>query len=281
MRRYGFHLSIGDGLANVPEKAKELGCTSVQIFSGNPRGWYQKEFDNSDLTLFKQKIKEYDIQPVVIHMPYLPNPASPDKNLYTKSLNTLIDVLQKAEQLSAEYVNMHVGKAMGSSFEIAVNRVIQAINTALIKASQSKTILLLENTAGQGTEIGNKFEHLKAIINKIDNKEKIGVCLDTAHLFGAGYDLRNKNRIDKTLTEFDEIVGLSYLKLIHYNDSIPEFNSQKDRHQHIGKGMIGEKGMKAIINHPLLINLPFIMETPMKQTGDDIRNLKTLKKYIR
>ncbi len=280
MRRYGFHLSIGDGLANVPEKAREIGCTSIQIFSGNPRGWYQKEFDKPDLALFKQKIEEYGIQPVIVHMPYLPNPASPDKSLYAKSLNTLIDVLQKAEQLNAEYVNMHVGKAMGSSFERAVNRVIKAINTTLKKTKKSKIILLLENTAGQGTEIGNKFEHLKAIINKIDNKEKMGVCLDTAHLFEAGYDLRDKYHVEKTFTEFDKIVGISYLKLIHYNDSMTEFNSQKDRHQHIGKGMIGEKGMKAIINHPRLIHLPFIMETPMKQTGDDIMNLKILKKYI-
>lgn len=280
MRRYGFHLSIGDGLANVPEKAKETGCTSIQIFSGNPRGWYQKEFDKPDLALFKQKINEYDIQPVIVHMPYLPNPASPDKSLYVKSLNTLIDVLQKAEQLNAEYVNMHVGKAMGSSFERAVNRVIKAINTALKKTKKSKIILLLENTAGQGTEIGNRFEHLKTIISKIDNKGRIGVCLDTAHLFEAGYDLRDKNRVEKTFTEFDKIVGISYLKLIHYNDSMTEFNSQKDRHQHIGKGMIGEKGMNAIINYQPLIHIPFIMETPKKKTGDDIMNLKTLKKYI-
>ncbi len=277
--RYGFHLSISKGLANVPEKAREMGCTTVQIFSGNPRGWQKKEPDKKELILFKQKMKEYDIKPLVVHMPYLPNPASPDKNLYKKSLNSLISEFQKAGQMNAEYVNIHIGKAMGSPLEKAINRVVKAINTTFRKVNNN-VMLLLENTAGQGTEIGNKFEQIKSIIDKISDKKRIGVCLDTAHLFAAGYDLRDKARVKQTFTEFDRIIGLSYLKVIHYNDSLTEFNSRKDRHQHIGKGEIGEKGMKAIVLYKPITHLPFIMETPMKKPNDDLMNLKRLRRYI-
>jgi len=174
-----------------------------------------------------------------------------------------------------------VGKAMGDVIEKAQKRVVEAINIVLEEAVPSSVMILLENTAGQGTEIGYKFEHLRDIIAKIKNKKKIGVCLDSAHLFEAGYDLRDKSLIHKTFSEFDKIVGLSYLKVIHYNDSLTEFNSHVDRHENIGKGKIGMKGMKDLINYKPLIHLPFIMETPKKKKNDDIRNMQTLKSYIK
>ena len=281
MRRYGFHLSISDGLANVPERAREIGCTSIQIFSGNPRAWHQKEFDTTDLAIFKQKMKEYDIQPVIVHMPYLPNLATPDKNLYAKSLATLTNVLNKAEQLNAEYVCMHIGKAMGSPLEKALNRVIKAINTALKKIlhseSKSKTILLLENTAGQGTEIGNRFEHLESIINKIKDKKRIGVCLDTCHIFSAGYNLETEEDYKKTWSLFDKIVGMKLLKAIHLNDSKGKCGCKKDRHANIGTGEIPFSLFERIMNDKALATIPKILETPLEEKyKEEIRILKSL-----
>jgi len=277
---YGFHFSLKKGISGVPDLIKEMSCTTGQIFSGNPRAWHQKELDENEATFFKEKRTNYKIGPMLIHMPYLPNLATPDPKMYEKSVNILVQELKKCEKLSIEYLNTHIGKSMGDNIENALKRVISAIKTAIKKTENSKTIILLENTAGQGSEIGYKFEHLKKIIDAIDEKNRIGVCLDTAHLFEAGYDLRDEKKINETFNMFDKIIGYKYLMAIHYNDSLTEFNSHKDRHQHIGKGYIGDKGMKAIINFPPLQNLPFIMETPVNNEGNDEMNLKTILKYL-
>ncbi len=280
--RFGFHIHIGisGGIVNMPDTAKKLNCTTIQIFSRNPRGWGYSPIKNDDAAVVKRKLKEYDIKPVVIHMPYLPNPASPDKENYEKSIGSLIEEINRADMLGAEYVNIHVGKSLGSDLNDAIKRVIDAINITIDKTSGSDCMVLLENTAGQGTEIGNRFEHSKIIIDGIEKKDRVGVCLDTAHLFAAGYDLRNKKVIQKTFDEFDKIVGLNNLKCIHYNDSKSAFNSNVDRHWHIGQGEIGKKGMKSLITYKRLSHLPFIMETPKKREDDDLMNYNTVKSFI-
>lgn len=263
----------------MPEEAKERGINTVQIFVGNPRGWYQKDPEESDIRVFKEKMKEYDISPLVVHMPYLPNPASPDKDKYKKSCDSLVDQFRKSAMIGAEYLNIHIGKAMGSTYEQALERIVKAVQGTFQKVEPG-VMLLLENTAGQGTEIGTRFEHIRDIIDRVAEKDRLGVCLDTAHLFEAGYDLRDEKSVKATFKEFDKMVGLKYLKVIHYNDSMTDYESHVDRHWHIGKGKIGAKGMRAIINHKPLKNSPFIMETPVKEPGDEKRNLNTLKSYL-
>ncbi|MBU1076243.1 MAG: deoxyribonuclease IV [Spirochaetes bacterium] len=280
MVKLGFHLSISKGFAAVPEKAVELGCTTFQIFSRNPRGWESAPLKEDDVADFIKKVDQYELHPFLIHMPYLPNFASEDKSLYKRSVQSLIEECDRAAKLKADYINIHMGRKITKSIDSAFQRVENAVNTALEKGSSS-AMILLENTAGQGTEVGVTFEEIKRVTDNINYKKRVGVCLDTAHLFGAGYDLRNKKAVEETIKTFDKIVGLKYLKAIHYNDSNSKLNSHVDRHQHIGKGEIGAEGMNAIINCKLIDHVPFIMETPMKNPGEDLENIKTAKSYLK
>ncbi len=278
--RFGFHIQIGKGLTEVPDRARDLKCSTIQIFSRNPRGWMSKELNKDDVEIFKNKIKEYDINPVVIHMPYLPNPAAPDKEKWDKSLESMIEELRRAELLDVPYVNIHIGKSMKAPIEDAFTRIVKFLDISL-KEVKNNVMLLLENTAGQGSEIGTKFEEIRKILDMVKEPERIGVCIDTAHLFGAGYDLRTKKDVDKVIEEFDNIIGLDKLKVIHYNDSKVELGSHVDRHWHIGEGTIGDEGMKAIITHPKLMHLPFIMETPKHNPDDDLNNLNKVLSYLK
>ncbi len=278
--RFGFHIQIGAGLTETPEIAKKLQCKTIQIFTRNPRGWQSKPIDKKDAEIFKNKIREYDINPVIIHMPYLPNPAAPDKEKWERSLNSMIEELQRAEILNVPYVNIHIGKKLDSSPDDAYKKIIKFLDISLEEV-KNKVILLLENTAGQGSEIGAKFEEIKIILDNAKYPERLGVCIDTAHLFGAGYDLRTKKSVYETIAEFDKIIGLDRLKAIHYNDSRVELGSHVDRHWHIGEGTIGDEGMKAIITHPKLAHLPFIMETPKKAPNDDKNNLEKILSYLK
>ncbi len=279
--KFGFHIGISGGITKMPDTAKSLECRTIQIFSRNPRGWEYPPLKKEDAEIVKSKLNEYGIKPVVVHMPYLPNPASPEKDKYQKSVESLITEIKRADMLGAEYVNIHVGKRMDSSIEDALKRVIEAINTTIEKTKNFNIIILLENTAGQGSEIGDRFEHIKTIIDGIENKKRVAACLDTAHMFAAGYDLRTKQAIKKTFDEFDKIVGMKYLKCIHYNDSNSAFASKVDRHWHIGQGEIGKEGMKALITYKRLSHLPFIMETPKKTPNDDPMNLNTVKTFLK
>lgn len=280
MRKIGFHLSISQGFTQVPEYAVKLGCNTYQIFSRNPRGWQTTDINKKEAREFIKKNKQYSLGPIMIHMPYLPNLASPNLDLYKKSIQSLIDEYRRAEILQVDYIIIHIGKRLEYTMEQGIKKVSKAVNKVL-KRCCSTPFILLENTAGQGSEIGFTFEQIKALIDQIDDKSHIGVCLDTAHLFQAGYDLRDKQSVKSTFSDFDRVVGLSYLKVIHFNDSMTKYNSYIDRHQHIGEGEIGDKGMSAIINHPSIKHLPFIMETPYKKEGDDVRNMRKTKSYIK
>jgi len=281
MVRYGFHFSIGKGLAAAVEEAARLGCTAMQIFPGNPRGWDQKDLDPGDAAEFKRLTSVKDIRPVVIHLPYLPNLASPDKAMYRKSVDVLAGAVRKAGLIGADYVNAHAGNAMSGERSEALKRVARAVDAGLAADRTGKVSILIENSAGGGTEVGCKFEDLRGILGSVKDKKRAGICLDTAHLFAGGYDLRTASAVRDTIAEFDRIVGLKYLKVIHYNDSMSDMGSLHDRHQHLGRGMIGKKGMKSLLNHPKLSGLGFIMETPKASEADDRRNLKTLKSFLK
>lgn len=263
----------------MPFRARELECQTIQIFSRNPRGWKYSPLRKNEIEQVRKDIESFKIDPLFIHMPYLPNPASLDKSIYKRSIDSMIEEVKRAESLKAGYVNVHIGKKMDAGLEQGLKRVIQALNTVMDRTKNSFVTLLVENTAGQGSEIGNLFEHIGFIKAGIENKNRFSVCLDTAHLFAAGYDLRARDSIRKTFQEFERYIGWEYLKCIHYNDSKSHLGSRVDRHDHIGKGKIGQEGMKNIMTYKKLSHLPFILETPKDTDQDDRMNLETVKSF--
>jgi deoxyribonuclease-4 len=234
----------------------------------------------SDDARFKKLKKEYAISPVVVHIPYLINLASPDPGLYKKSIDAYIEDLKRADELGAECFVTHLGSHVGSGEEGGIARFANAMNE-IIKKAKPRTTILLENTAGSGSNIGYRFEHIKAIINDLDDAGNIGVCLDTAHTFEAGYEIQTKTGFEATLKAFDKLVGLELIKVVHFNDSLSLLGSRVDRHQHIGKGNIGLEGLKRIIDHPKLKDAAFIMETPKDTDKDDKRNMAVARRLIK
>lgn len=278
--RFGFHISIAGGFTNVRQRTEELGCEAIQLFTRSPRGWSAGKLEGKDVAKFKQDIKESGISPVFAHAPYLPNLAATDPALKKRSIETIADELKRCATLAIEFLVIHVGKAMGSDESSAIKLVIENINHILELVS-NRVKILLENTAGMGSEIGYHFEQIAEIIDGVEQKERIGVALDTAHSFAAGYEWRTKTGIDETLRQFDRAIGFGKLYLIHLNDSKTKFGSKVDRHWHIGKGEIGLKGFKGIVNHPLLKNLPGIMETPRTGIKEDRENMRAVRSLVK
>ena len=279
MRRIGVHVSIAGKIWESLERAKALGCNTMQIFSRNPRGWQASEFDPSDIEHFKKLKIDYDIAPVAVHIPYIINLATPIDGLYKKSIVAYMEDIARADALGAEYVVTHLGSHVGTGEDKGIRRFSEALNQIVNKADL-KTMVLLENTAGSGSCIGYRFEHIERIIDELDHPERVGVCLDTAHTFESGYDIKTKAGLEKTLKEFDKLVGLDKIKVVHFNDSLSTIGSHVDRHQHIGKGNIGLAAMKRIINHPGLRDAAFILETPKESDADDRRNIKIVKRLL-
>jgi len=277
--RFGFHISIAGGFSKVIERARKRGCETIQLFSRNPRGWAYTPLDEQEVNRFRQALSRTAISPLFVHMPYLPNLASEDRDLYGKSLDALKADLRRAFSLGAPYLIIHVGHRVRLPEDEAINRIADGINEAFQKVRNS-VILLLENTAGQGTEVGHRFSQLRKIIRGVDEREKMGICLDTAHAFGAGYDLSTRKGLERTLAEFRDEIGLEKLHLIHLNDTRSPLGSHVDRHWHIGEGNIGLEGFGNIVNHPLLVNLPGIMETPRKDDVEDQRNMHVIRGLV-
>jgi len=278
--RFGFHISIAGGFSKVVERATALGCDSVQLFSRNPRGWKFGPLDEGDVAQFRKDIEERGIDPVVVHMPYLPNLAHSDGEHFTKSVDSLSEDLKRCQALGAQYLVTHVGKRMGTSEEEGIRSVTKALNIVFRQVTND-VLVLLENTAGMGSEIGYTFDHIREIMANVREPERLGVCFDTAHGFEAGYDVATKAGLDQTLREFDEKVGLDRLRIVHLNDSKTPLGSRVDRHWHIGQGEIGREGFRFIVNHPKLKHLPGIMETPRKAEGDDRMNMKAIRSLVR
>jgi len=277
--RFGFHISIAGGFSKVIERAEVRGCETIQFFSRNPRGWKYDPLDKDDVATFRQALPSSRLHPIFLHLPYLPNVAFGKSKFYKRSIGSIVTDLKRAEQLGAQYLIIHIGHRMEATEEEAIEAVSDAIDQAFAKVRNSIT-LLLENTAGQGSQIGSTFEQIKKIIERVDENQRVGVCLDTAHSFGAGYDLSGKDGIDRTLESFDRLVGLNRLYLLHLNDTKVSLGSKKDRHWHIGEGQIGREGFRYLINHPLLKHLPGIMETPRKDTVEDIKNMKVIRSLV-
>lgn len=272
--RLGFHVSISGGFRKVIPRALELQCETIQLFSRNPRGWKCRPLDHDDIRMFVQEAKEHNIRPVFVHMPYLVNLASSDRRLFKRSVSSLAQGLRRSARVGAPFLIMHVGSSPEP--ELGMKRMSEGIDWAFQKVPNEVT-LLLENTAGGGSELGHDFRQLRKISDGVRYRKRIGIVLDTAHAFAAGYDLRTRDAVNRTISEFDRIVGLKRLFLIHLNDSKTGCGSHRDQHWHIAKGTIGQ-GMCHILQHPALQHLPFIMETPRKGPKDDMMNMKMAKK---
>ncbi len=274
----GVQVSVEDKIYSALKRAKDLGCNTMQIFARNPRRWREDFLIPKDIAEFHKRKEEFKIKPIFVHIPYLINLASPNLKLYEASIEAYIEDILEAHTLKADYIVTHMGSHKDTSEEQGIERLIRALNIILAKTKDTKVGILLENTAGSGSWLGYKFIHQKEIIQGINHKERVGLCFDTAHAYLAGYDIASGEGLVKTLDEIDGLTGISLIKLIHLNDAKDKLDSHRDRHEDIGKGKIGLKGMKRIINHPRLRDLPFILETPKRTEGDDIRNLNTVRR---
>ena len=276
--RFGAHVSIAGEMSAALERAKDLHISVFQIFSRSPRGKgrlpSEKEIKN-----FRQRYKELAFQDFYLHSPYYVNLASANPKVWHSSISSLVEALKVTELLGANYLVVHTGNHRGQGVEGGIKRVAKALKGILSRTS-STTTLLLENTAGQGTAIGCRWEEIAAIIDSCGVEERLGTCMDTCHAFASGYDIRTREKIDETLAQFDRIIGLARLKLLHGNDSKGALGSRLDRHEHIGRGRIGLAGFQALVNHPALQHLDMIIETPKMGSGSDRENLDILTRLV-
>ncbi|HPV12794.1 MAG TPA: deoxyribonuclease IV [Bacillota bacterium] len=277
--RFGVHLSIQGGVSKMAKTAVELGCETVQIFSRSPRGGKPKPLDPDDIYQSNALLEEKDIRPLVIHAPYFVNLGSTEVNKRDYSIEVVAQELERAEALGAKFVVTHVGhklKEEDDEAREALERVLDAISEVLSMYS-GPVKLLLENSAGQGQEIGCTFDALGFLVKSFPD-DKVGACFDTCHAFARGYDLSDAAGVESVLASFDDLVGLRRLEVVHLNDSKRELGSRVDRHFHIGQGYIGLEGFRAVISSKLLPeDMPGIMETPKDSDDADKMNLTTVK----
>ena len=272
--KVGCHVSIAGSIDQAVDRAEKIGCDTFQVFTGNPRGWNVKPLEEAAAKLFREKVAASGISPVIAHMPYLPNPASPKDELYEKSCEVLLRELQRCDTLGIPYLVTHPGSHLGSGREGGIERIAGAIDSALGKDT-GNTCILVENTSGSKNSIGGTLEDISDILDALadSGKKRTGVCFDTCHAFAAGYDLSEKSGLDDLLDRFESLIGLKRLKVIHLNDSKGAVGGHLDRHEHIGLGVIGEEGMRNILTDKRLHHLPFICETPVNATRNDKGNL--------
>ncbi len=279
----GAHLSIAGGLHKSLELADKYNCNALQIFTKNSNTWKERVLKEEEIVKFRKRRKKLKIQQIASHTSYLINIASPDRELWTKSVEALEKELFRSALLKIPMVVLHPGAHRGTGEKAGISRITAAINDVFEKTATTNTVLLLETTAGQGTQIGYRFEQLAEIAETVENKERLGFCLDTCHIFAAGYDIRDTSSYEKTLKEFNQILGLNRLFLMHLNDSKKPLGSKVDRHEHIGEGHIGGNAFRLIMNDHRLENIPKIIETPKLKEGieQDPVNLERLRNMVK
>ena len=277
--RIGFHAPIKGGLHNALIIARDTGCDAVQLFSRNPRGWMAKPVTADDAQLFKETRRLTRISPVLIHCNYLVNLAAADELLLTKSRESFREEVERAILLGVDYLVVHPGSARGACEEDGIAICAESLKFASRGLELGRVRILLENTAGQGECIGHRFEHLRAIMDEC-SEISLGVCLDTAHSFTAGYDLREVDGLDAMVDRLQRTVGLKNVRAIHFNDSRAPYNSRVDRHWHIGEGHIGEDALRRVAQHPKLRHCAYILETPYDDPRADTKNLEKLRGFV-
>lgn len=276
--RIGVHVRRGNGLEHSVRKAAEIGCETIQVFAANPSAWHTAPIKPALADSFRHLTEKLGLFPVFVHTPYLLNLASPDAEIHSKSVVALEDSMSRASLLGAQYVVTHIGSHRGTNLHDGVARVSDGLSQVL-RVSASEVILLLENSAGAGDSVGHRFEDLRMILDNLpEYNERLGICLDTAHLWGAGYDVSSQDSVSRTLDEFDSVVGFRWLRQIHLNDTNVALGSRRDRHANIGTGNIGEAGFAAILRHPAVAPLAGIIETPARSLEDDIHDIDILRR---
>jgi len=285
LRLLGAHCSTAGGLENAFATAKEVGCECLQIFVKNQRQWRAPSLTDDQVAAYKAAERETGITPVVAHASYLLNLASPERATRDKSIRAMIDELERCEALGVSALIFHPGAHLSATIEAGIECVARSLNEVHQRCAGYKTMILLESTAGQGTCIGHRLEHIAAIMDAVDTPDRLGVCLDTCHLFAAGYDFRKIEQYDALMAKLDDVIGLAMVKCIHMNDSKRELGSRVDRHEHIGKGKIGKEGFVHFVNDPRWSGIPMILETPKGKDGRgtdlDKVNLKRLRSLMR
>ena len=279
----GAHMSISGGLHKALLRGEEVACDTIQIFTKSNMQWKARDLAQKEIELFKQTQAETGIGPVVGHDTYLINLASPDKEMYKKSVDSFIVEMLRSDSIGLPYLVMHPGAHMGKGEKWGLKRIASSLNTVFKAAKGTRVKVLLETTAGQGTNLGYAFDHLAQIMDMADEPERLAVCYDTCHTFAAGYDIRTKKAYNATFKEFDRIIGLDKLKVFHINDAKKELGSRVDRHDHIGKGLLGLDAFRFIMTDRRFRDTPKILETPkgeVKGRSWDEINLKALRQMM-
>jgi deoxyribonuclease-4 len=274
----GAHMSIAGGVHTAFARAEVVGCTALQIFVKNASQWNAKPLAQDEIARFASERRRSGIERLVAHDSYLINLATPDDVLWNRSIDALTEELTRSEALELEGLVTHPGAHMGSGDDAGIARVARAVNVVLSRTRGFRSRLLLETTAGMGSTLGHRFEHLRRMRELVTEPERVGTCLDTCHVFSAGYDLRTPEAVRETLDRFDAVCGIASLGLVHLNDSLKPFESRRDRHAHIGEGEIGRSGFAAILRDSRLREVPMVLETPKGESmREDARNLTVLR----
>jgi deoxyribonuclease-4 len=277
----GAHMSIAGGVHTAVERGISIGCTTMQMFVKNNNQWRGKELADEDISTYKKLLQESSIGPVVVHDTYLINLCATDKQILQKSRAALKDELNRCEMLGVEYLNFHPGSHIGAGEKEGIKQIAESLNSIHDQTRGYGVRSVLETTAGQGTAIGYRFEQLREIIDLVDDGERMAVCVDTCHVFAAGYDIATERGYEKTFEEFDAVIGLGRLAAFHVNDSKREFGSRVDRHEHIGKGTIGKTGFRLLMNDDRFHSIPKILETPKgPDMKEDVMNMRLLRGLV-
>ena len=277
----GAHMSTAGGVHIAFARGASIGCTTMQVFVKNNNQWRARPFTHEEVLNYKTAESNAGIAPVVAHAAYLINLCATDRSILEKSRSAFNDELKRCEKLGIKALIFHPGAHMGAGELDGIKRIAESLNTVHEETQGYAVLSAIESTAGQGSAIGYRFEHLRSIIDLVDAKGRMAICLDTCHLLAAGYDIRTHEGWEKTMTQFDDIVGMNRLVAVHVNDSKKELGSRVDRHEHIGKGKVGLEGFRAMMNDPRLVTIPKILETPKSEDmHEDVENMNVLKSMI-
>lgn len=281
MPLFGAHMSVAGGLANAFERIGRVNGKALQIFTKNQRQWFAAPLTDEEIVDFNAARRKWGDLPIGAHDSYLINLANPEEKATARAVNAFSDEIHRCAQLDIPYLIMHPGSHLGAGIESGLATLTANLDRAIAKAASGSVTILLETTAGQGTGLGSRFEELAYVLEHSRYTELLGVCLDTCHIFGAGYDIRTPRVYEQTIQEFDRVIGLERLKFFHINDSKKELASRVDRHEHIGQGHIGLSGFKLLVNDPRFAGLPMVLETPkQKDLAEDRKNLAVLKQLL-
>jgi deoxyribonuclease IV len=278
--KVGVHVSISGSIDQAVDRAQEYGCDTFQMFTRNPQGWKFGDLDPEQVKKFREKLGQSKISPIVDHMPYLPNLSCPEDEIYDKSVASFAAEVDRCGTLGISYLVVHLGSHLGKGREVGLERIGSALGIGA-KRAKGDLRILLENMAGTKNSMGSNFQDIREILDSVKKRERLGVCLDTCHLYAAGFDVQSERGVQQTMAKFNEVVGFDTLKAVHLNDSKGGLGSGLDRHENIGKGYIGEKGFRAILHHSAVKELPMILETPADEPNDVLNDLRMVRKLAK